>query len=120
MVKPEPKDPTILPVHTVSCAVSDPPPVSSARRMIAEPPPLRAALIRPRHHRAAADVEQRPDLAFAGQEDLVGERGGRQSTVGLLEAAHPRNAVRLILPRDGEAGRDRYQVAADCLGEWRR
>jgi uncharacterized protein (DUF1015 family) len=37
-----------------------------------------------------------------------------------LEAVHPRNAVRLILPRDGEGGRDRYQVAADCLGEWRR
>lgn len=38
----------------------------------------------------------------------------------VLEAAHPRNAVRLILPRDAEDGRDRYQVAADCLDEWRR
>jgi uncharacterized protein (DUF1015 family) len=38
----------------------------------------------------------------------------------VLEASHPRNAVRLILPRDGERGRDRYQVAADCLDEWRR
>jgi uncharacterized protein (DUF1015 family) len=38
----------------------------------------------------------------------------------MLEAAHPRNAVRLILPRDGKDGRDRYRVAADCLGEWRR
>jgi len=37
----------------------------------------------------------------------------------VLEASHPRNAVRLILPRDGERGRDRYQVAADCLDEWR-
>ena len=38
----------------------------------------------------------------------------------LLEAAHPRNAVRLILPRDGNDGRDRYRVAADSLAEWRR
>jgi uncharacterized protein (DUF1015 family) len=38
----------------------------------------------------------------------------------ILEESHPRNAVRLILPRDGEHGRDRYQVAADCLDEWRR
>jgi uncharacterized protein (DUF1015 family) len=38
----------------------------------------------------------------------------------VLEASHPRNAVRLILPRDGERGRDRYEVAADCLDEWRR
>jgi uncharacterized protein (DUF1015 family) len=35
-----------------------------------------------------------------------------------LEASNPRNAVRLILPRDGEDGRDRYQIAADCLDEW--
>jgi uncharacterized protein (DUF1015 family) len=35
-----------------------------------------------------------------------------------LEAADPRNSVRLILPRDGEDGRDRYQVAKDCLDEW--
>jgi uncharacterized protein (DUF1015 family) len=38
----------------------------------------------------------------------------------MLEAAHPRNAVRLILPRDGDDGRDRYRVAADCLQAWRR
>jgi uncharacterized protein (DUF1015 family) len=37
-----------------------------------------------------------------------------------LEAAHPQNAVRLILPRDGEDGRDRYRVAAETLDEWRR
>ena len=36
-----------------------------------------------------------------------------------LESADPRNSVRLILPRDGDDGRDRYQVAADCLDEWR-
>jgi len=36
-----------------------------------------------------------------------------------LESADPRNSVRLILPRDGGDGRDRYQVAADCLDEWR-
>jgi uncharacterized protein (DUF1015 family) len=38
----------------------------------------------------------------------------------ILEAAHPRNAVRLILPREGDGGRDRYEVAAACLDEWRR
>lgn len=38
----------------------------------------------------------------------------------ILEASDPRNAVRLILPRDDERGRDRYEVAADCLDEWRR
>ena len=37
-----------------------------------------------------------------------------------LESSDPRNSVRLILPRDGEDGRDRYQVAADCLDEWHR
>jgi uncharacterized protein (DUF1015 family) len=37
-----------------------------------------------------------------------------------LESADPRNSVRLILPRDGEDGRDRYRIAADCLDEWRR
>jgi uncharacterized protein (DUF1015 family) len=37
-----------------------------------------------------------------------------------LEAAHPRNAVRLILPREADDGRDRYQVAADCLDAWQR
>jgi uncharacterized protein (DUF1015 family) len=35
-----------------------------------------------------------------------------------LEASDPRNSVRLILPRDGEDGRDQYQVAKDCLDEW--
>jgi uncharacterized protein (DUF1015 family) len=35
-----------------------------------------------------------------------------------IEASDPRNSVRLILPRDGEDGRDRYQVAKDCLDEW--
>jgi len=38
----------------------------------------------------------------------------------VLESSDPRNSVRLILPRDGEDGRDRYQVAADCLDEWHR
>jgi uncharacterized protein (DUF1015 family) len=37
-----------------------------------------------------------------------------------LESSNPRNSVRLILPRDGEDGRDRYQIAADCLAEWHR
>ena len=34
-----------------------------------------------------------------------------------LEAAHPHNSVRLILPRD-DAGRDRYAVAADTASSW--
>ena len=38
----------------------------------------------------------------------------------ILEAADPRNSVRLILPRDGDDGRDRYQIAAGCLDEWLR
>lgn len=38
----------------------------------------------------------------------------------VLEASHPRNSVRLILPRDGERGRNRYDVAAHCLDDWRR
>ena len=37
-----------------------------------------------------------------------------------LESSDPRNSVRLILPRDSEDGRNRYEVAADCLAEWRR
>ena len=37
-----------------------------------------------------------------------------------LESSDPRNSVRLILPRDGEDGRDRYQTAAACLDEWHR
>jgi uncharacterized protein (DUF1015 family) len=37
-----------------------------------------------------------------------------------LESSDPRNSVRLILPRAGEDGRDRYQVASDCFDEWRR
>jgi hypothetical protein len=35
-----------------------------------------------------------------------------------LESSDPRS-VRLILPRDSEDGRNRYEVAADCLAEWR-
>ena len=38
----------------------------------------------------------------------------------VLESTDPRNSVRLILPRDGEDGRDRYQIAADCFDEWHR
>ncbi len=37
-----------------------------------------------------------------------------------LETSDPRNSVRLILPRDGDDGRDRYQIAAGCFDEWRR
>jgi uncharacterized protein (DUF1015 family) len=35
-----------------------------------------------------------------------------------LEAAHPQNAVRLILPRDAEPG-DRYQRARETFEQWR-
>src|SRR6266478_176548 len=42
--------PTVLPVHTVSCALRDPPPASSAATSAV---PLRAALMRPRERQAA-------------------------------------------------------------------
>jgi uncharacterized protein (DUF1015 family) len=37
-----------------------------------------------------------------------------------LEASHPHNAVRLILPRDGDDGRDRYELASELFETWRR
>src|SRR5437879_1126361 len=45
--------------------------------------------------------------------DVIDEEGRAR-----LEAAHPRNAVRLILPRDDEPG-DGYQRAHDTFEEWR-
>ena len=45
--------------------------------------------------------------------DVIDEEGRAR-----LEAAHPRNAVRLILPRDAEPG-DRYRRARDTFDEWR-
>jgi uncharacterized protein (DUF1015 family) len=37
-----------------------------------------------------------------------------------LEARHPENAVRLILPRDGDVEGDRYARAASTAATWRR
>jgi uncharacterized protein (DUF1015 family) len=37
-----------------------------------------------------------------------------------LEASHPRNSVRLILPRDEQAEGDRYARAAAMFEEWKR
>jgi uncharacterized protein (DUF1015 family) len=45
--------------------------------------------------------------------DVIDEEGRAR-----LEAAHPQNAVRLILPRDVESG-DRYRRAHDTFEEWR-
>src|SRR5882762_9472250 len=45
------EDPTVLPVHTVSCALSDPPPANNATTSIAVTFP--AALMRPRERQAA-------------------------------------------------------------------
>src|SRR5438552_17630268 len=45
--------------------------------------------------------------------DVIDEEGRAR-----LEAAHPQNAVRLILPRDAEPG-DRYRRARDTFEEGR-
>src|SRR5438105_2754887 len=45
--------------------------------------------------------------------DVIDEEGRAR-----LEAAHPQNAVRLILPRDAEPG-DRYERARATLEQWR-
>ena len=45
--------------------------------------------------------------------DVIDEEGRAQ-----LEAAHPQNAVRLILPRDVEPG-DRYEQARTTFEQWR-
>ncbi|HVW32047.1 MAG TPA: DUF1015 domain-containing protein [Acidimicrobiia bacterium] len=45
--------------------------------------------------------------------DVIDEEGRAR-----LEAAHPRNAVHLILPRDVEPG-DRYRRAAETFEQWR-
>jgi uncharacterized protein (DUF1015 family) len=44
--------------------------------------------------------------------DVIDEEGRER-----LEAAHPQNAVRLILPRDVESG-DRYRRARDVFDQW--
>ena len=45
--------------------------------------------------------------------DVIDEEGRAR-----LEAAHPQNSVRLILPRDAEPG-DRYQRAREAFEQWR-
>ena len=64
-----------------------------------------------RYHGVAPEV----DLAAvtAPPYDVIDEEGRAR-----LEAAHPRNAVQLILPRDVEPG-DRYHRAAATFEEWR-
>ena len=44
--------------------------------------------------------------------DVIDEEGRAR-----LEAAHPQNAVRLILPRDGDSG-DRYRRARETFEQW--
>jgi uncharacterized protein (DUF1015 family) len=66
-------------------------------------------------------VRYRPDACRARLEDLTAPPYDviDAEARARLEAAHPMNAVHLILPRDQEPG-DRYQRAAGRLQEWRR
>jgi uncharacterized protein (DUF1015 family) len=52
------------------------------------------------------------DAVTAPPYDVIDEEGQAR-----LEAAHPQNAVRLILPRDVEPG-DRYQRARETFDQW--
>lgn len=64
-------------------------------------------------------VRYRPDAARARLEDLTAPPYDviDAEAWARLEAAHPMNAVHLILPRDQEPG-DRYQRAARRLRDW--
>ena len=64
-------------------------------------------------------VRYRPDAAAARLEDLTAPPYDviDAEAWARLEAAHPMNAVHLILPRDQEPG-DRYQRAARRLRDW--
>jgi uncharacterized protein (DUF1015 family) len=66
-------------------------------------------------------IRYRPDAARARLEDLTAPPYDviDAEARARLEAAHPMNAVHLILPRDQEPG-DRYQRAARRLQEWQR
>jgi len=66
-------------------------------------------------------VRYRPDACRARLEDLTAPPYDviDAEARARLEAAHPMNAVHLILPRDQESG-DRYQRAAQRLEEWQR
>jgi len=64
-----------------------------------------------RYQRAALDADL--GAVTAPPYDVIDEEGRAQ-----LEAAHPQNAVRLILPRDVEPG-DRYEQARAAFEQWR-
>ncbi len=66
-------------------------------------------------------IRYRPDACRARLEDLTAPPYDviDAEARARLEAAHPMNAVHLILPRDQEPG-DGYQRAAQRLEEWRR
>ncbi|HEV7863929.1 MAG TPA: DUF1015 domain-containing protein, partial [Acidimicrobiia bacterium] len=64
-----------------------------------------------RYQLGALDVDL--GLVTAPPYDVIDEE-----SLARLEAAHPHNAVRLILPRDVEPG-DRYQRARATLEQWR-
>ena len=65
-------------------------------------------------------VRYRPDAVGARLEDLTAPPYDviDAEARARLEAAHPMNAVHLILPRDSESG-DRYRQAAARLDQWR-
>jgi uncharacterized protein (DUF1015 family) len=64
-----------------------------------------------RYQRAALDADL--GAVTAPPYDVIDEESRAR-----LEAAHPQNAVRLILPRDVEPG-DRYRRAHEAFEEWR-
>ncbi|HET9770188.1 MAG TPA: DUF1015 domain-containing protein, partial [Acidimicrobiia bacterium] len=64
-----------------------------------------------RYQRAALDADL--SAVTAPPYDVIDEEGRSR-----LEARHPHNAVRLILPRDAESG-DRYRNARETLDQWR-
>jgi len=64
-----------------------------------------------RYQRAALDADL--GAVAAPPYDVIDEEDRAQ-----LEAAHPQNAVRLILPRDVEPG-DRYEQARAAFEQWR-
>jgi uncharacterized protein (DUF1015 family) len=64
-----------------------------------------------RYRTAALDVDL--GTVVAPPYDVIDEEGRAR-----LEATHPKNAVRLILPRDVESG-DRYQRARETFEQWR-
>jgi uncharacterized protein (DUF1015 family) len=69
--------------------------------------PFRALRYNPAAVRDLASVTSPPY-------DLIDEE-----QAGSLEQAEPHNVVRLILPRDGAVGDDRYAHARDTLAQWR-